>query len=89
MSEAQQYQLIRKHWKDLYRKAQRKQSIATWEREHKERHPSVMSFLAERGIKARSAVNSPKQSDMEAWTFQQEASSYATLLNRFKVKQND
>ena len=84
MSEASEYQRIRKYWKDRYRDAQRKQSIHMWEAEHKERHPSIQSFYTERGLKVMSAVDKPEYAIRQAHDHQLKASSYAYLLNRFK-----
>jgi hypothetical protein len=90
-SEAQAYQDIRKHWKERYNKAQRSQEYYRWEADTGEKHPQVARFVAA-AMKIDCEPKFPKLDNMELWKMvnkhRDNASKYAQLLNRYKVKRD-
>ena len=88
MSEAEQYQKLRKYWKDKYRKAQREQSISMWEAKYAIPHPSKVKFMKSLGYHGIFGVSSPTNCVRNALRYQQEASDYANMLNTWKVKED-
>ena len=86
MSEAEQYQKLRKYWKDKYRKAQRQQAISMWEAKYAIPHPSKVKHMQSLGYSGNMAVSSPANSVRNALRYQQEASDYANMLNLWKVE---
>lgn len=85
MSEAQEYQRLRKYWKDRYRKAQRNQAILMWEAKYALPHPSRVKEYQKLGFDTQPLVRRPENSIREAVSHQQIASDYANLLNIWKV----
>ena len=93
ISEAQAYQAIRKDWKERYNRAQRSQEYYRWEADTGEKHPQIVRFVAA-AMKIDHEPKFPKYLDrLELWSqaykHRDDASRYAQLLNRYKVKKGE
>lgn len=89
MSEAEQYQKLRKYWKDRYRKAQRNQAIAMWEAKYALPHPSRVKMMRDMGYSGNLPIKRQENCIREAVSQQQIASDYANLLNMWKVDESE